>query len=54
MLFGVRKKGDELVRGRTKVPYAAIGRQRADVQQDSGRTLELHIWIISAVDQVSR
>jgi hypothetical protein len=54
MLFGGGKKGNEFVRGRTKVTYAAIGRQRADVQQDSGRTLELHIWIISAVDQMSR
>ena len=47
VLPGGGEKGDKLVRGGPKVADAPVGGQRADVEQNSGGTLELHVFIIA-------
>jgi hypothetical protein len=46
MLFGGGEKGKELMGGGTEVADASGGGQRADMEQNSGGTLKLHIFII--------
>ena len=46
MLFGRGEKGYKLMGCGTQVADASIGRQRADVQKNSGRTREIHAFII--------
>jgi hypothetical protein len=41
VLFGARQKGHKLVRGRTQVADASIGRQRTDVQQELRTNAEI-------------
>jgi hypothetical protein len=42
MLSRFGEEGNEFVSGGAKIADAAIGRQRADMKQNSGGTLELH------------
>jgi hypothetical protein len=51
VLFGLGEKGDELMGGRAQVAAAAIGRQRTDVQQNTGGTLKFHLSIIGWMAQ---
>ena len=47
VLFGRGEKGHKLMGGRPQVADAAVGGQRADVQQNSGGTLKFHVSIIA-------
>jgi hypothetical protein len=48
VLLGGGQEGRKLVGGRPQVTDASVGGQGSDVQQNSGRTLKLHGFIISA------
>jgi hypothetical protein len=53
MLLGGGQKIDKLMRRRAKVADAALRRQGSDVEQNAGRTHELHVLIIHGRRQVS-
>jgi hypothetical protein len=46
VLPSLGEKGHEVMGGRTEVADAPVGGERGDVQQNSGGTLKLHVFII--------
>jgi hypothetical protein len=51
VLPGGGQEFKKLVCGGAEIADASTGGQRADVEQNSGRTLELHIFIIAGIGQ---